>query len=191
MWLTARAALRAAFDEARWTSKALNFTPERARAGRHDTHTARIAAVDGESRAAARDRAIDALFRYRVFPPHRMRAHIATPDGRVAGGATIIQRVRLGPLAMEMAVRVIDVFDERSVDGSVGFTYGTLEGHSERGLATFAIDPDGSDGLRFRIETWSSPAGVVGVLGGPIARKVQQRFTGEALAHFREHFREA
>jgi uncharacterized protein (UPF0548 family) len=53
-----------------------------------------------------------------------------------------------------------------SVDGSVGFTYGTLEGHSERGLATFAIDPDGGDGLRFRIATWSS------------------------LDHFRDHFRE-
>ena len=84
---------------------------------------------------------------------------------------------------------MIEIFDDRSVDGSVGFTYGTLEGHSERGLATFAIDPDGGDGLRFRIETWSSPAGVVGVLGGPIARKVQQRFTSEALDHFRDHFR--
>jgi uncharacterized protein (UPF0548 family) len=120
-----------------------------------------------------------------------MRGHVCAADGRVAGGATIIQRVLLGPLAMEMAVRVVDVFDERSVGGSVGFTYGTLEGHSERGLATFAVDPEGADGLLFRIESWSSPAGVAGFLGRPIARKVQRRFTGEALAYFRDHFRDA
>ena len=89
-----------------------------------------------------------------------------------------------------MAVRVLEVFDERKAGGSTGFTYGTIEGHSERGVATFAVSDDGADGLLFSIESWSSPAGLLASLAAPIGRKVQQKFTGEALAHFRDHFRD-
>lgn len=190
MRLTARPALGAAFDEARWTSKALNFLPESAKSGRHDRYTTRIACQDGEPRAAAREKAAKALLRYRVFPPDRMRAHVCTGDGRVTAGATIIQRVLMGPVALEMAVRVLEVFDERKAGGSTGFTYGTIEGHSERGVATFAVSDDGADGLLFSIESWSSPAGLLASLAAPIGRKVQQKFTGDALAYFRDHFRD-
>jgi hypothetical protein len=37
-----------------------------------------------------------------------MRALVCTPDGRIAPGATIIQRVLMGPVALDMSVRVIE-----------------------------------------------------------------------------------
>jgi uncharacterized protein (UPF0548 family) len=118
-----------------------------------------------------------------------MHAHVCTPDGHLVAGATVIQRVLLGPLAMEMGVRVVEVFDENPNLPRVGFTYATLAGHSERGLATFSIHEE-EDCFVFKIESWSRPGNFLAVLGLPIARLVQQRFTREALSHFRDHFRD-
>jgi uncharacterized protein (UPF0548 family) len=118
-----------------------------------------------------------------------LRARVCTSDGRVAPGAIIVQRVLLGPLAIEMAVRVTEVFDTQIGSRKAGFSYVTLHGHVERGVATFSIT-ENEKSFRFCIESWSSPGTALAWLGRPFARPVQQAFTREALAHFRDHFRD-
>src|SRR5688572_24336031 len=71
-------------------------------------------------------RAVDALLAYRIFAPSRMHARVCAPEHVVVVGATIIQRVMLGPVSIETAVRVIEV--DRSSDRA-SFAYATLQGH--------------------------------------------------------------
>lgn len=126
--------------------------------------------------------ASEALLRYRVFDPARMLARVCTEDGLVAEGATIVQRVRIGPASLETAVRVVGV--QRS-DERVGFSYVTVRGHPEQGLASFAVlrVPGGG---RIEAEAWSKPGSLLTLLGRPIARRLQRRFTREALASLHE-----
>ncbi len=174
--ITARRARAARFDVERWAETPLNVDPAHGRVGHHDVHT-----IDMPK--ARFDRATEALLRYRIFPPRRMRAHVDTPDGLVAPDATIIQRVLLGPLALEMAVRVVEV--SREDDRTVGFTYATLRGHVERGLATFTVRAQGG-GVVFTVETWSAPGTVLAKVGRTFARHAQRTSTLEALAYFRD-----
>jgi uncharacterized protein (UPF0548 family) len=92
-----------------------------------------------------------------------------------------------GPVVLETGVRVVDVFDSAS-DGErrCGFSYATLEGHPERGLATFYLRQDSTGGgLALVIETWSRPGIWLTRAGRPVARMLQRRLTAEALEHFR------
>jgi uncharacterized protein (UPF0548 family) len=169
-----RTAASRPFDEERWKATPLNLAVDQAHTGTHDVYSVALPP------AATLDGTTDALLRYRIFPPRRMRARVCTPDGRIAPGVTIIQRVLLGPVALEMAVRVIET-------GAALFTYATLEGHSERGIATFAVREAKGGGLAFEIESWSTPGNLLAKLGRPVARAAQQKFTREALLHFRDH----
>jgi uncharacterized protein (UPF0548 family) len=117
-----------------------------------------------------------------------MRACVCTADGTVAAGAVVIQRVLLGPLALETAVRVVEVFDRPSSDDTeahdVGFSYVTLVGHMERGTAGFFLRRARDGVVTFNVESWSRPGNVLAALGRPFARAVQKRFTAEALSAF-------
>src|SRR5215212_2456922 len=100
----------------------------------------------GDTPAAAFARLRDRLMTYDVFPPNIVRATIC-PPGRITAGATIVQRIGIGPLALEAAVRVVDVWDRVVGDlegepGGVrvaGFRYVTLRGHPECGVASFEV----------------------------------------------------
>jgi uncharacterized protein (UPF0548 family) len=124
--------------------------------------------------------ALARLFRYDIFPPERLRPRVCTPDGVVALGATIVQRVRLGPLALETAVRVIEL--ERTPFGG-RFAYATIAGHPERGIASFEVAQQGAD-VRFTVRAWSRPGNLAARLGRPLARPFQRAITREALNHF-------
>jgi uncharacterized protein (UPF0548 family) len=124
--------------------------------------------------------ALDRLFRYDIFPPGRLRSRVCTPDGIVALGATIVQRVRLGPLVLETAVRVIEL--ERSAVGA-RFAYATVAGHAERGIASFEVALEAAD-VRFTARAWSRPGNLAARLGRPLARSFQRAITREALDHF-------
>jgi uncharacterized protein (UPF0548 family) len=174
--MTAGRARAAAFDLERWVKAPLNIDPAHGRVGRHDVHSIELV-------ASRFDQAVEALLRYRIFSPQRMRAHVSTADGMVAPDAIIVQRVLLGPLALEMAVRVLDV--SRDNGRGAAFTYATVRGHVERGLATFSVRAEGG-GLVFTIETWSSAGTALAKLAGPFARHAQRASTREALAYFRD-----
>jgi uncharacterized protein (UPF0548 family) len=177
----------APFEEEYWRSKPLSVDLAHGKTGTHDQYSI---ALSLDSRERSFERASSALFRYHVFPPNRMRAHVCTADGRIAIGATIIQRILLGPIAMEMGVRVVDIVDHASGLRQAGFTYATLEGHSERGIATFSVRERVGEPSVFEIESWSTPGTLVAWLSRPVARWAQRSFTREALLHFRDHFQE-
>jgi uncharacterized protein (UPF0548 family) len=124
--------------------------------------------------------AVDALLGYRIFVPSRMRAHVCTPDRRVAVGATIVQRVVLGPLVIETAVRVIEV--DRSSD-RVSFAYATLSGHPERGIASFAVTRTETGG-KFEAQAWSRAGHWLTMVGRPVSRALQRAMTREAVVSF-------
>jgi uncharacterized protein (UPF0548 family) len=120
------------------------------------------------------------LFRYDIFPPTRLRSRVCTPDGLVAVGATIVQRVRLGPVALEMAVRVIE---HEHTTNNARFAYATLAGHAEQGIASFEIERKGAE-VHFIARASSRPSNLAARLGRPIARSFQRAITREALDHF-------
>ena len=109
------------------------------------------------------------LWTYGIFAPGRMESRVCTPEGRITLGATIIQRIFVGPIAIETAVRVISCTAN-------GFEYITLPGHPEFGIARFTLNDS-----QFAIESWSRPGSWLTMLGGPITRWMQRTSTQRAL----------
>ena len=175
------------FDCARWDRTELSVLEEDAKKGVFDRYSVELVGRPGEASDSVFERARRALLAYRIFPALRMRYCVCTPDQQIVPEATIIQRVILGPVRIEMGVRVLEVIDRRTRDERrVGFTYATLKGHAERGIATFYVrqeHPTGS--VSFNIESWSRPGNWLASCMRPFARFVQKKFTSEALAHFR------
>ncbi len=172
--LTTTAARQALFDCGTWSVLGLSATWEDVRRGGF-THDSYRVAFSGDFNIAA-----NALIAYRIFPSQRMYARVCTRDGCVSVGATIIQRILVGPIAMETAVRVITL--ERD-DARTSFAYATLQGHAERGIASFALWVASST-LVLEIETWSRSGHWLTWLSRPVARGLQRAFTKEALRSF-------
>ena len=109
-----------------------------------------------------------------------MFAHVCTPDGLVAVGATVVQRVALGLVALETAVQVIEV--ERT-SSRAAFAYATFEGHPERGVASFEVARvDGVNTLT--LQAWSRAGHWLATFGRPVSRALQLVLTREALQSF-------
>lgn len=79
--------------------------------------------------------------------------------------------------------RVVYVVDEDGPDGRVfGFGYGTLASHGLRGEERFLVRWDrASDDVTFEVFKFSQPKEWVVRLALPVARKVQRRFSREAI----------
>jgi len=121
------------------------------------------------------------LLAYEIYPPQRMRAHVCTTNGRVALGATIVQRISLSLAVVETAVRVVEF--ERAAD-RIYFAYATLPGHVERGVAAFSVLAT-ENGVTMEIETWSQPGNWLATLGRPLTRILQRRSAEEAIIWFK------
>jgi uncharacterized protein (UPF0548 family) len=121
------------------------------------------------------------LLAYDIFPPQIVHAAI-WPPGPIRAGATIVQRVVLGPLGLEAAVRVIDSWDRQLESGrEAGFAYVTLLGHPERGVASFAVRLEAPGRLSVHIEARSQAGLLLTRLGRPLARLFQRSLTRAAL----------
>lgn len=149
--------------------------------GLHDVYAAPLDGMAAPDTVVAR--ALGVLLRYDVFPAHRMRHHVCTDDRQLRSGALVVQRLIAGPMAVEVAVRVDDVFDERTRGGHAGFTYTTLQGHVERGTATFSVGLDEAGAPLLRIESWSRPGNALMFLGRPFLRGLQRSSVHEAVRH--------
>jgi uncharacterized protein (UPF0548 family) len=86
----------------------------------------------------------------------------------------------LGPISIETAVRVIEL--DRNPDRA-SFTYATLSGHPERGIASFAAIRTGT-GAKFEAEAWSRAGNWLTMVGRPVSRALQRSMTREAVAWF-------
>jgi len=100
------------------------------------------------------------------------------PDDPPLEGNTVMLAFGVGPARVLAPCRIVVVVDE--VD-RVGFAYGTLPGHPERGEESFMVERllDGTS--RFVITAFSAPAELAARLAGPIARQIQRRVTNEYL----------
>ena len=167
---------------ARWARMRPSAPPSGPRRATIDAYVEQARARPGETPQAVFDRVRSRILGYDIFPPRLVR-FVICPGGPAQVGAVIVQRLRLGPLACEMAVRVIDVWDTRA-DGvaEAGFQYVTLRGHPECGIASFGARLEPSGTVTVRIDVRSRPGLLLTQMGRPVARRAQQRLTRAALA---------
>lgn len=114
--------------------------------------------------------ASDAL---RRWDTHRaIGARIHPPGATQVAGTTILLVLRRGPVEIVVPNRVVAVVDEPR---RCGFTYGTLQGHDERGEATFAVTWRDDNTVVATILVDAVPASRPARLLGPIVRYLARR----------------
>jgi len=145
----------------------------------HSEADVRLAA--SERIDAAFDRLRSRLLSYDIFPPRFLR-FVICPPGELEVGSVIVQRVGYGPIALESAVRVVDIWRRRA-DGEqqAGFSYVTLAGHPERGAASFEVRMGSEEKLSLILESRSTPGSVATRLARPLARSIQLLLTQAAI----------
>src|SRR5438093_9865428 len=127
---------------AEWSRAPATSPPSGPAGAAIDHYMAEVQLRPGESPPAAFARVRVRLLAYDIFPSAFMRFAIC-PAGPTRVGATIVQRIQCGPLALEAAVRVIEVWDRQESGGQeAGFRYVTLQGHPECGIASFRVRVD-------------------------------------------------
>jgi uncharacterized protein (UPF0548 family) len=159
-------------DLARWRAAGVSATPDLAAAWRED----RYEGIARDVGAAGFERARERLLRYTFFPPDRLTGIVDTPDGVMVPGATIVQRVRVWFVGFESGTRVVALADGADEAGRryVRFSYATLVGHPEAGIATFAVAEVGGGDVSISIVTRSRAQAWWARLGLPITRHLQQ-----------------
>lgn len=96
---------------------------------------------------------------------------VQSTDGEAVEGAVVILRLGPGPLAVSAPCRVVYRIDEPH---RVGFAYGTLPGHPERGEERFVVELDPNDGrVRVVIDAFSTGGSALVRLGGPVSCLIQ------------------
>lgn len=174
------AARRRPFDCSYWRAREPNVDPA-GRDGVHDHYSVIVPAPAVETAGDALEAVARHVLSYRVFATHRMHHCICGAGPTLENGDTIVQRIFVGPLAIEAGVRVVDVFR----DGDrIGFSYVTLEGHVERGVASFFVARSREREVTFHIESWSTPSALTTWLAPGVARYFQRKSVHEALHAF-------
>lgn len=159
-------------DLPRWRAAGVSATADLAAAWREDRYegVARGVGLAGFERARER------ILRYTFFPPDRVTGTVDTADGVIVPGATIVQRVRVWLVGFESGTRVIALADGADEAGRryVRFSYATLVGHPEAGIATFAATETGDGDVTVTIVTHSRAQAWWARLGLPITRHLQR-----------------
>ncbi|MBA2283233.1 MAG: DUF1990 domain-containing protein [Acidimicrobiia bacterium] len=106
----------------------------------------------------------------RAWEAHRGAGVDVHPGDPPALGATVVQRIALGPATVLACCRVVAVVDEPRRSG---FAYGTLPLHPERGEESFVVALDDDGTVRFRVVAFSRFAHPLTRLGAPVTRRVQ------------------
>lgn len=135
------------------------------------------AVVVGTGRLAF-DRLSSALVSWDLHREARMA--LATTNPHAVVGCVVVNVASFGPVGVVGPCRVVAVVDEPH---RRGFAYGTLPGHPLRGEEQFTAELDAEGRLRFRIRSFSRPAGLAGLLP-PVAaagqRLVNRRYRAAA-----------
>jgi len=130
------------------------------------------------------------FYNYDIFPrsimTHKTQwGEEARPMRR---GDLILQRVVLPPaplgLRVDIFVRISEVVEESD---KVGFSYETLSGHLEMGVASFSLTQE-KQAVRFIIHTLSRPGHWVSIMATPITLFYQRWCTKKALCHVQRTF---
>lgn len=90
----------------------------------------------------------------------------------------VLMRWELGPLAVKIPCRVLEVIDESRRQG---FAYGTLPGHPEAGEERFILEQLDDGHILFTITAYSRPMLTLAKAAGPISRTAQNFMTQRYL----------
>lgn len=126
---------------------------------------------------AAFGRACAALRSWAMFRQDWIRL---APDDPPAVGTAVAVCARVGPLWWLNACRVVYLIDEPR---RVGFAYGTLADHAERGEERFAVEQLADGSVWYDLLAYSRPRHWLARAGYPLTRAFQKRFgRGSAAA---------
>jgi uncharacterized protein (UPF0548 family) len=105
-----------------------------------------------------------------TFAMHRAAgAGIRTEAGRARPGVRLT--VVLGPF--RVPCEVVYTVEEPN---RIGFGYGSLPGHVERGEESFVVERDTRGDVWFRVTAFSKPARWPTIIGGPVAVMFQRGY---------------
>jgi uncharacterized protein (UPF0548 family) len=80
------------------------------------------------------------------------------------------------------AARIVYVVDDAPPARRVGFAYGTLIDHAERGEERFIVEYQPADeSVWYDLRAFSRPAHPLAVAGYPLSRWLQKRFARDSL----------
>ncbi|MGI3784428.1 MAG: DUF1990 family protein [Janthinobacterium lividum] len=102
----------------------------------------------------------------------------------VALGVRAVLRMRVGPVPVRAPVEVVVVTVEPD---RVGFAYGTLAGHPERGEERFEVALRADGAVEARIRAFSSPGRWFTYVAGPVGRRLQRSTTDRYLHALTQH----
>ncbi len=125
-------------------------------------------------------RAAERLMTWQVHRDAGLR--VQADHDRAVPGATVVLRIRLGPLVVTAPCEVVGVVAEETEQG---FSYRTLPGHPEVGLEHFRVSLAMDGGVRGVVHAESAAAGLLSRAGGPVTRLVQLRQTDRYLRAMR------
>lgn len=137
---------------------------------------------------------LDFLFDYKIFPSNILtfKAQWELEKRKIKTGDTILQQVTIPPVRILSQKIIFGVRVNRIIDETErkGFSYETIAGHVERGESTFLVER-GTQGIVFKIITYSAPGNLLTRLVGPIFTVPYQAYcTQQALQHVRNQILE-
>lgn len=162
-------------DEVRSVNIKVNY-PE-VGATRHDSlpvgyrHLHREILLDAPLTSAA-----EVLMSWRLH--ERCGLHPESIEPRVVPGAEVV--LRFAWMRIPCQVVWVEESPERT-----GFAYGSLDGHPERGEASFVLEPSGPERTRFAVRSFSKPGNWVSRIGRPVAPHLQSRATARFLTEMK------
>ncbi len=132
------------------------------------------------------DLPISSFFDYKIFPTNILTAYPQWIDEHrtIESGDTIVQQINIPPFKnisqrLIVGVRIKEVFSSETCKG---FSYETLNGHLEKGISIFKIEPHKNISV-FTIETYSCPAISFLKLFQPLSSLYQDYCTNKALVN--------
>ena len=129
---------------------------------------------DGPDAFAA---AAEALLGWQVQEKAGLQPQVS--DGTVRQGSVAVLGLGVGPLALRVPVRVVEVLDEPR---RRGFVYGTLPGHPVQGEESFVVTLAPDDTVFFHLVAFSRPARWFTAVARPLTRVGQRLVVERYLA---------
>ena len=127
------------------------------------------------------DRAVDALRRWTQFDLGWVDPHDRTvPLSRGATFAFVSNQLAFHSINV---CRVVYTIDETEGDTRrFGFAYGTVGSHVVKGEEQFLLEMGADGRVCFSVRKFSRPGHPLVWLAGPLARRIQRRFSEDAIA---------
>lgn len=126
---------------------------------------------------------LDFLFDYQIFP-RRIMTYLSqweVENRKMRVADTIVQQVKIPPAGnlsqkLIFGARIREIID---LPHKKGFSYETLEGHAEKGIATFTVEQHETR-LIFKIESCSDPGNLLAKILNPVITKPYQKYCTRA-----------